>query len=147
MKRIISLITLGLAITLSAHADATGTWIGWGEWTFQGSGADCNMTIGYRESETEFRRLGGTFDCGIVALHSDPLTWTRQGNQLFLNGEAAGEVSENGFFTKEAYGDGVHVETKFTREGLHADYQERWVNEQGVEIYLITGRLFLRQRP
>jgi hypothetical protein len=144
--RTLSALLLSSLLSVTAQADATGIWTGFGEWTFQGAGTDCNMTMQYSENEGELRRVKGFFDCGIVALHSDPLTWTKKGNDLFLGEDAAGNSSDAGFFTTENYGDGVHIETKFVRDGLKADYEERWINEKNVEIYKITGRLFLKPR-
>lgn len=141
------LFVLGLFVSLPAFADVSGRWIGWGEWTYQGQGTDCKtMVIRYQETAGEFKRLGGTFDCGIVVLHSDPLTWERRGNELFLDGAKAGALYPNGFETSEPYNDeGTMVHTKFVREGNHADYEERWVSKDGGEIYLIRGRLFFSQ--
>src|SRR6218665_1079791 len=119
--------TLALLFALftlpTAQAEATGSWLGWGEWTFQGQGTDCpTMRISYEESATELKRLGGVFDCGIVVLHSDPLRWERKGNELFLAGVPAGSIRENRFTTVEPYNDeGTMVHTSFTREGNHAD--------------------------
>jgi hypothetical protein len=137
-------LVLGFFLTFPAFADVSGKWIGWGEWTYEGQGTDCKtMLIRYQETETEFKRLGGTFDCGIVVLHSDPLSWERRGNDLYLSGVKAGVLYPNGFETSEPYNDeGTMVHTKFVREGNHADYEERWVSKDGSEIYLITGRLF-----
>lgn len=141
------LLIAALIFSLPAFADVSGRWIGWGEWTFQGQGTDCKtMLLSYAETSTEFKRLGGTFDCGVVVLHSDPLSWERRGNDLFLNGVRAGALFPNGFETAEPYDDeGTMVHTKFVREGNHADYLERWIGKDGEEIYLITGRLFFRQ--
>ncbi|RZA07278.1 MAG: hypothetical protein EOP11_08170 [Proteobacteria bacterium] len=141
--RYLSTILLGLTFSVAAHADATGTWKGYGEWAFQGSGVPCEMTMRYDESEAELKRLGGFFECGIVALHSDPLTWAKKDGALFLGEDAAGAISENGFASREDYGDGVHIETKFVRDGLKAAYEERWINEKNVEIYNISGNLKL----
>lgn len=137
-------VALGFFLSLPALADVSGKWIGWGEWTYQGQGTDCpTMVIRYQETESEFKRLGGTFDCGIVVLHSDPLSWERRGSELYLGGVKAGVVHPNGFETSEPYNDeGTMVHTKFLREGNHADYEERWVSKNGNEIYLIRGRLF-----
>lgn len=146
MRNILAIV-LGSLVSLSAHAEVSGIWTGFGEWTFQGSGTDCNMSMRYAESEGELKRLGGYFDCGIVALESTPLTWEKKEGKLYLGGEEAGTISENEFFAREDYGDGVHIDTKFVRDGLKADYEERWINEKNVEIYKITGRLFLKPRP
>ena len=143
------LMLLLMFISTSAFADVSGQWIGWGEWLYQGQGANCpTMSIGFSESPSEFRRLGGTFDCEVVVLHSDPLSWERRGDDLFLNGIAAGRITPDGFETTEPYNDeGTMVHTKMKREGNHADYEERWVSANGNEIYLITARLFFRERP
>lgn len=138
---------VALLSTASAQAAVTGSWIGFGEWQFEGQGPDCNMIIGFRESETELKRLGGTFDCGVVVLHSDPLAWQKQGTELFLDGARAGEFTENGFTSIEPVNDeGAVAYTKFLRNGNSADYEERWVGKDGKEIYLIKGRLFLQER-
>lgn len=140
-------IALGFLLSLPAFADVSGKWVGSGEWTYQGQGTDCpTMVIRFQETEGEFKRLGGTFDCGIVVLHSDPLRWERRGNDLYLGGARAGALYPNGFETSEPVNDeGTMAHTKFVREGNRADYEERWVSANGNEIYLIRGQLFFRE--
>jgi hypothetical protein len=129
-----------------AFADATGSWVGWGTWQFDGKGPRCQMSIAYQETEASLKRLRGVFDCEVAVLHSDPLGWAKTGNALFLDGKPAGESSAQGFTATEGYGDGVVVRTTFQREGRHADYLEVWTGKDGREIYRIKGRLFLRSR-
>lgn len=142
------LFLVGMFAASVANADVSGRWVGWGEWTVQGQGTDCpTMLIRFEETPAAFKRLGGTFDCGIVVLHSDPLAWERRGNDLFLDGQLAGAVTENGFTASEPVNDeGTMAHTKMVREGNHADYEERWVSNDGREMYLIKGRLFFRER-
>lgn len=134
---------MGLFFSISAFADVSGKWVGSGEWTYQGQGTDCpRMQIRFQEAQSEFKRLGGTFDCGIVLLHSDPLSWERRGNDLYLDGVKAGALYPDGFEASEPVNDeGTMAHTKFVREGNQAEYEERWVSKNGNEIYLIRGRL------
>jgi hypothetical protein len=141
---VLSRLTFGLLIAAasSAQASVSGNWSGSGEWTYQGRGTECSkMSIHFEDSAGEFKRVSGFFDCGIVALHSDPFSWTKNGSELFFNGKKAGRVSDVDFETTEPYGDDVTIQTTFEAEGGNADYQEVWRGKDGKEIYLIKGRL------
>jgi len=132
--------------SFTAQAEVSGQWVGSGDWTVQGEGTYCpSMKISFRETANEFRRLGGTFDCGIVVLHSDPLLWERRGNDLYLDGQAAGQIGATSFTTAEPVNDeGTVAHTKFVRSGNEAEYEERWIDAEGREMYLIRGQLRLR---
>jgi hypothetical protein len=144
--RILSLSLIGLLTTLSAQAAVTGQWFGTGTWGFQGSAVDCSMKMQYREDDSKLERVGGYFDCGLVGMHSDPLTWqkTNEG-KLQMEGQDVGTISEAGFEATEDYGSDVKVTTKFRHDGRQGTYEERWVNDKGVEIYVIQGTLRLKE--
>jgi hypothetical protein len=135
-------LTLIMAVGFSAHADVSGVWRGTGQWTYQGSGTDCIMGIHYEETATALKRIKGHFNCDVVALYSDPITWSKQGTDLILDGKKAGSIGPQGFEATEGYGDeGVTITTKFVigRPG-HAEYLETWREKNGTEIYVIRGK-------
>lgn len=125
---------------VGAQANVSGRWQGKGEWTYEGKGTDCPvMLMAYEESANGFKRLKGFFECGVVALHSDPFSWERQGNELLFDGKKAGEINETGFVATEPYGDDVKITTKMTVTAETADYLEIWYGKDGKEIYVIRG--------
>lgn len=134
------LVSSLLGLATQARADVTGRWQGQGEWTYEGSGTNCPvMLLAYEETATSLKRTKGFFECGVVALHSDPIAWERQGQELSLDGEKAGEINENGFTASEGYSSDVSVTTKFTLKGQTADYLEIWRGKDGKDIYVIRG--------
>lgn len=122
----------------------TGKWTGWGEWTYQGSGTRCTMmTLTFDDGKDYLDRKGGYFDCGFVALESEPGRWTKKDGLLFdANGAEAGSYGKGAFVLKEAYSENVDILTTIKVDGLHFDYSEIWTEKSGREIYVITGRLF-----
>jgi hypothetical protein len=137
----VALFILISTFAFGANAAVSGLWTGTGEWTYQGQGTDCPaMSLRFLETDTEFKRVSGFFDCGIVALHSDPFTWSKVGGDLFFNNSKAGRVTETSFETLEPYADDVTIETKLSAQGKNADYQEIWRGKDGREIYVIRGK-------
>ena len=130
----------------SANPDnrLTGKWTGWGEWTYQGSGTRCeSMTLTFEDGNEYLDRKGGYFDCGFVALASEPGRWLKRGTDLIDESGAVAGSYENGNVTlKEAYGENVDIVTTIKVSGLHFDYSEIWTEKSGRPLYVITGRLF-----
>jgi len=122
----------------------TGRWIGWGEWTYQGSGTRCDvMTLTFEDGKDYLDRKGGYFDCGVVALASEPARFEKRGSQLFdTSGRPAGSYEGNVITLNEAYNENVGIVTTITVNGLHFDYSEIWTEKNGRQLYVITGRLF-----
>lgn len=145
MRKQISLFRFVLVSVLAsfateARADVSGRWQGQGEWTYEGKGTNCPvMLLAYEETQASLKRTKGYFECGVVALHSDPIAWDRQGQELLLEGRKAGVINENGFTASEGYGSDVSVTTKFTVNGAAADYLETWRGKDGKDIYVIRG--------
>jgi hypothetical protein len=140
-------IIIGFFVLLStsmAFAGFNGNWQGWGDWTYGGSGTHCNMSITFIENTTSFSRNNGYFDCSIVGLDLEPVTFTKQGENLYDGEKLVGKVTANTLELKEAYSETVTISTSMKVEGHHSDYQEIWNDQYGNEIYKITGRLFLK---
>lgn len=139
---------IGIALVFSAsmaHAALHGEWNGWGDWVFQGSGTHCStMNLKFSESENKLQRLGGLFDCGLVALHIEPQVFEKQGNVLLIDGKEVGSVNGGTYQWTEHYSDTVLIKNSLKVDGLHMDYYERWIGSDNEIIYEITGRLFLR---
>jgi hypothetical protein len=130
----------------SANPDnsLTGKWTGWGEWTYQGSGTRCDtMWLTFEDGKDALERKGGYFDCGFVALESEPGRWTKKGSVLYDESGAEAGSYEKGLVTlKEAYSENVDIVTTIKVDGLHFDYSEIWTEKSGKPLYVITGRLF-----
>lgn len=131
-------------LVLNPGNSLTGKWTGWGEWTYQGSGTRCTMmTLTFDDGKDYLDRKGGYFDCGFVALESEPGRWTKKDGLLFdANGAEAGSYAAGTVVLKEAYSENVDILTTIKVDGLHFDYSEIWTEKNGRELYVITGRLF-----
>ncbi len=134
-------ILVSSAMSVSAKADVSGIWRGYGEWTYEGSSVPCQMAIQYEETATVLKRVKGFFNCSLVALHSDPIAWVKQGSDLLLDGKKAGTIVAQAFeATEEFNNDGGTVTTKFSIDNNgRANYSEVWRDKKGAEIYLIRG--------
>lgn len=134
------LVSALVAVLPAARADVTGRWQGQGEWTYDGKGTNCPvMLLAYEETASSLKRTKGFFECGVVALHSDPIAWQRQGQELLLDGQKAGVINETGFTASEGFSADVTVTTQFTIKDQTADYLEIWRGKDGKEIYVIRG--------
>lgn len=120
-------------------AGLQGKWIGWGEWTFDGSGTNCQMQMAFSESATELKRTGGYFDCNVVGLASDPKTWVIQGSDLLEDGAVVGHIKNNFVQVSEAYSDTVHIVTTMKLNGSKMDYEEIWYIHGTEVLYRIIG--------
>ena len=141
--------TLALATFLWASismANITGQWTGWGDWTYQGSGTHCDsMKLNYIETDTKLVRKPGYFDCQVVGLDIAEGEWTKQGNNLMVDGEIVGTITDTTLHLSESYDENVTVVSDIAIEGTHFDYSEIWYDKDGSVIYEITGRLFKKQ--
>jgi len=126
-----------------AAGGIAGKWLGWGEWTYQGSGASCYMNMEFEEDADYLFRKGGYLDCGAVNLAIEPARFVRKGTQLLdQDGQAAGSYENNVITLYEAYSAEVDITTVIKVDGLHFDYSEIWRGKNGAELYNIWGRLF-----
>ncbi|MGZ3788956.1 MAG: hypothetical protein ACXVLQ_10550 [Bacteriovorax sp.] len=141
MKLIVGI--LFLIMSSVSFANISGEWNGWGTWTYEGSGVKCNpMTLRFSETNNKLIRAGGYFDCEIVALDVSSGEWTKEGNNLLVDGEIVGTITDHSVHLVEKYSETVKVVSDITINGLHLDYSEMWLDKDDVLIYEIKGRLF-----
>ena len=155
MLRVLLIVSVLSMAGFKAHADSSGSvsgvagrWTGWGLWTYGGSGTNCNMTMGFSESEAEFHRLGGVFDCNIVALYSDPLNWQKFGTALVTSGKVVGKIQAGHVDFIEPVNEQTQSETivdlEETPQGQRMNYEETWftTDKSGARktVYHITGK-------
>ncbi len=127
----------------SAPAGLTGKWLGWGEWTYQGSGTRCDMSLEFEDGAAYLFRKGGYFDCSVVGLATEPARFVKKGTQLLdQDGKVAGSYEGGVITLNEAYNENVDIKTTIKVDGLHFDYSEIWTEKSGAELYNIQGRLF-----
>lgn len=141
------LLTLAftLLLTSSAFANITGHWSGWGDWTYEGSGTHCySMKLDLEETDGLLTRHGGYFDCQIVALDVAPAQWEKRGNNLLIDNQIVGSITDKGLHLEEKYSEEVKIITDITYDGNHMDYTETWFNKDQIVVYEITGRFFRR---
>jgi hypothetical protein len=129
----------------AAEASVNGAWIGWGDWTFDGSGDHCDMTLNFKETATTLTRVSGHFACTAVGLALPAETWTIQNETLISNGEAIGKITEGLIEMREKYNDNVSIQTVMKIDGHHMDYEEIWTEKNNRVLYDIKGRLFLKE--
>lgn len=141
MTKIIGIVFL--VWSSMSFANISGNWTGWGTWTYEGSGTHCDsMTLGFVETKDKLTRTGGYFDCQVVGLDIDPGVWTKQGNNLIVDGAVVGTITENAIHVTEQYSDDVKIVSDIAIEAGHFAYSEIWYDKEDVVIYEITGRLF-----
>lgn len=117
----------GILLCGSVRADVTGLWQGSGAWEYDGSAVPCVLSIRYQEDAQQLRRHKGSLICDVVALYSDPLLWIKSGQDLLLDGHAAGDWNETGFRSIEPASDTVEVETELRlKDEKNATYNEVW---------------------
>ena len=120
-----------------------GKWIGWGDWTYQGSGTHCDMNMDFEEGTDYLFRKSGYFDCSVVGLEVEPARFVKKGTQLLdQDGRVVGSYENNVIVLNEAYNADVGITTTIKINGLHFDYSEIWTKKDGSELYNIQGRLF-----
>jgi hypothetical protein len=142
MKIIVGLFLL--VNTSYALAGIAGDWQGWGTWTYDGSGTHCDMTMRFEETKTTFSRKSGYFDCLVVGLEVEPVTYTKKGDQLYDGEKLVGVLTDNSLELSEVYSETVNINTTIKIDGHHFDYKEIWLGHDGSQIYNIDGRMFLK---
>lgn len=126
-----------------AAAGISGRWLGQGEWTYQGSGAHCYMSMEFEEGADYLFRKSGYFDCSVVGLNIEPELFVKKGSQLLdQDGRVVGSYENKVITLNEAYNAEVDIKTTIRLDGLHFDYSEIWTEKDGSELYNIRGRLF-----
>jgi len=142
MKKLLILCFVLLSSTAFANLD--GQWSGWGEWTFQGSGAHCYTFLSFNETNSSLKRNESVFDCDYATLNILEENWIKDGENLLIDGVVVGSVVGNNYKFFENYSETVTIETLINVEGNHLDYKEIW-KASGNDLYVITGRLFRKQ--
>ena len=136
------LFILNTSLVMAAGLD--GQWRGWGTWTYEGSGTPCNMDLSFSITKDSFARKSGYFDCTVVGLDLTPATFVKKGEDLYDGDELVGKLTDTSLELTEYYDEDVTVKTTIQVDGHHFDYREVWTGSDGGQIYLITGRMFLR---
>lgn len=142
------------AIKVFAATDAAenlnGSWLGWVDWTYEGSGTRCDSMIVFTQDVSSLERKKGYMDCQVVYMELEPKSWILQDGQIFTLNEnqekmAVGEYTNKHYIWKEAYSSNVMIYNEISIEARHMDYIEKWIQlDNGQEIYDIKGRLFLK---
>ncbi|MDG0815182.1 hypothetical protein [Bdellovibrio svalbardensis] len=144
-KNILVCMSLLLVASVS-QAALRGEWTGWGEWTYQGQGTHCTvMKLKFSESAEKLTRDKGYFDCGIVGLDLPAQEFIKQGDALLVDGEVVGSVQGDLYQWREQYSESVVIKNSIQVSGGHLDYKEIWYDSKGDELYVITGRMFLKE--
>lgn len=140
------LVSAFLLFTASvSQAALKGEWTGWGQWTYQGQGTRCDvMKLKFTETANKVKREKGYFDCGIVGLDLPAIDFDRQGNDLLVDGEVVGSVNGDLYQWREQYSPTVIIKNSIKVSGGHLDYKEVWYDGKNDELYVITGRMFLK---
>ena len=139
-KQFLPLLLAATAFSVPAFADVTGKWQGSGQWDYDGSAVPCLLTMNFVENATSLQRQESRLDCDLVTMYSDPLTWSKDGPALVLNGTPAGSWDVHGFKSKEMANDQVEVETEFNV--LTGKYLESWRKlSDGSIVYKIDAKL------
>ena len=143
-----------LAKNSSAEAkDLNGRWLGWVDWTYDGSGTRCDSQMHFQQNETQLSRVQAQFDCQVVYMEAEPKTWLLKNGKMYQQdaqgnavGEALGEYADKYFHWVENYDENVIIENEIRIEARHIDYKEKWtkISDQST-IYLLNGRLFLKE--
>ncbi len=125
-----------------------GRWTGWAYWHFQGSNEKCYSNIQFSESTSQITRQQGAVDCDFAGLNMGEVSLQKDGlGNLLFDSEVVGHYSEFKMDWVESYSPTVNVEVtiELGTSKTNLNYNERWVNLQGEEIYFIENRLFKSQ--
>lgn len=140
MRFAIVLFILLSSALANADTRLAGEWIGWGLWSYGDSGINCNMRLQFDENDNQVERLGGAFDCNVLALYSDPLSWNKSDGVLTLNGTPSGEYRDGYVQMREPVNDTTSAVTTIRISGDRAAYEEIW-SEGDKVVYRIEGNL------
>jgi hypothetical protein len=137
-----TLILLSVFFGTTAWANLTGSWIGQGEWNFQGSGDHCYFQMKFHESSTELVRESGSIDCSVVGTEIPAATWTKQDGQLISDGQVVGSETDSQILLHEFEEGGRAVDVRMDLKGTRFEYQEIWYDSNHQVLYDIHGTLF-----
>lgn len=130
-----------------AHADVSGSWIGWLYWNYDGTPLRCQAQMAYRADSENFERVSGHTDCDYVFMQLDPKVWTLKDGMLLEDGVNVGTYENDHYQWAENYSPTVVIEAELKVDGRHLDYSEKWIRKSDkMEIYDIQGRLFLHDQ-
>lgn len=138
MLRLVIIIT-AVFMTVPALGSLNGEWTGWGIWSFDGSGVNCNMTLRFSENENQLVRHGGYFECNVVGMETYPVTWDWKNNDLLYADEVVGKYDGVNFELTEVANENTKVFTKMEVSGNTMSYEEKWIQDDGTLIYEIYG--------
>ena len=132
-----------MALSLSAFADASGSWNGWVYWTFQGVSTKCFSAVALNETAEGLHRKGGSVECEGAVMSMSEQMLSKVGSVLTSENTEVGSWTENNFKWTEKYSETVSIDNEITVKSNAMDYHERWYHpENGKEIYDIKGRMF-----
>lgn len=132
-----------LLFSSQAQANLSGNWIGWGDWSYEGSATHCpEVRLLISETPTEIKRLSGHFECDYVSQDQGELRLTKKETDLWMDNERVGTQNGSHYEWIENYSPTIKIEVQIDRVAGHLDYQERWIGKDEKVIYLIESRLF-----
>lgn len=142
MKKIILAL---MVIPVSVFANLTGSWIGFGSWTYEGSAVRCNpMDMTWVESDFQLQMVSGQFECEVLALYLDTMTWTKQNGRLIdHNNVAVGYYDDKKIHIEMLSPNAaaqIHIDINKLRPTAY-EYKEVWFNEVQ-KLYIIEGKFF-----
>ena len=145
MKKILVFLTSSI-LSLQSQASIEGNWTGWGFWAFRNEEdfTRCDlMKMRWLETQDALTLAHGFYDCGIVRMEVDPVSWKKKGpNLLDENGQISGTYDGQNLDIKiQSPVEGTQIHISLKREANHFDYREIWFNERE-KVYIIKGRLF-----
>jgi hypothetical protein len=140
------LVLLFAGFPFFAHADVSGSWIGWLYWSYDGTPLRCNAQMAFQANSEKFERVSGQTDCEYVAMQLDPKVWTLRDGILLEDGASVGTYEKDHYQWTENYSPTVIIQAELKVDGRHMDYSEKWIRKADqMEIYDIQGRLFLHE--
>lgn len=133
-------------ISLQSQASISGSWTGWGSWAFRNEQdlIPCNlMKMRWTENEKSLSLAHGFYDCEVVRMEIDPVSWQKVGQDLFdENSSKVGTYDGQNLDIKiQSPVENTMIHIKIKREANHFDYRETWFNSDE-KVYIIKGRFF-----
>jgi hypothetical protein len=134
-------------LSIHVFADINGSWLGWGEWKFDGSGTRCStVKLEFTETDKALTRNKGTLDCDFVFMEMPELRLEKVGNDFFVDGRNMGHFEGNTYSWAEIYSENIKIRVELVREAGHIDYHETWLdasnNSPDHLLYEINARVF-----
>lgn len=141
---VIILFLAFLVFSTNLFAQIQGQWKGTGHWNYQGSGSYCpKVIIQFSENEKELVREAGSLICEIVSLEMQPLTLTKNGSDLYIDGKKVGTIDTNLYTWTEEYSDKVKINVTIKKENNLLKYTEIWIDSKNLPLYDIKATLKL----